>query len=144
MSRSSPVTRLLPLVAAFVACAAVAASTTQAQKEIATAKVHATVAAQIDTLDGVHLHLHHVINCLVGPKGTGFDTAAGDPCKDHGNGAIPDATGDKPLQGRLRAALADAEAGLKAESLHAIGQDAGKAAAGLQAAPAASGSSSSW
>ena len=27
-----------------------------------------------------HKHLHHAVNCLVGPSGAGFDAAAGNPC----------------------------------------------------------------
>jgi hypothetical protein len=37
-----------------------------------------------------HARLHHTINCLVGPQEDGFDAKELNPCKDFGNGAIPD------------------------------------------------------
>jgi hypothetical protein len=42
-------------------------------KEVATAARHAGLAAQAADLKGTQTHLHHVLNCLVGPKGQGFD-----------------------------------------------------------------------
>jgi uncharacterized membrane protein len=41
-------------------------------------------------LQQVTLHLHHVLNCAVGPDGMGFDAAAGNPCKGQGNGFLSD------------------------------------------------------
>jgi hypothetical protein len=38
----------------------------------------------------VSLHLHHVVNCLVGPNDPMFDKAAGNPCQGQGNGILPD------------------------------------------------------
>jgi hypothetical protein len=34
--------------------------------------------------------MQSAINCLVGPKGDGFDAAAPNPCAASGNGLIPD------------------------------------------------------
>ncbi|MGH8428049.1 MAG: hypothetical protein ACRES7_08730 [Gammaproteobacteria bacterium] len=86
---------------------------TAVQQEIATAGVHATLAASADSLTMTHTHLHHVVNCLVGPKGAGFDTSAENPCKGMGKGAIPDAGSNSKLLGILKNALATANAGLK-------------------------------
>lgn len=128
-------------LATGVACAAFAQGATN---EASIAHAHALMAQNAKTVAMAHAHLHHVINCLVGPKGTGFDAKAANPCKGQGNGAIPDAAGNAALQGSLKAAVADAQAGLKAESLAAIQMDAGKAATGLQNDTAAKASSSSW
>ena len=125
------------------ACTAFA-QTHSAKDEISTAHAHAHMAQSATSVAMAHTHLHHVINCLVGPGGSGFDAAAGTPCKGQGNGAIPDATADHALHAKLESALADAQAGLKTESLAAVQQTAGKAAAGLQDGSSAKASSSSW
>ena len=69
------------------------------------------------------MHLHHVVNCLVGPKGKGFDTSNANPCKDYGNGAIPDMK-DPNQKKALQAALAKANAGLKSKDMAAAQKDA--------------------
>jgi hypothetical protein len=51
---------------------------------------HAGFAAKYDALKEVSLHLHHVINCVVGPQDKMFDAAAGNPCQSQGNGFLPD------------------------------------------------------
>ena len=56
------------------------------------AETHAGLAAKAGSLDGVHQHLHHALNCLVGPAGNGFDAKEMNPCANAGNGAIPDTT----------------------------------------------------
>jgi hypothetical protein len=58
---------------------------------ISTAATHAGMAASGTDVVGVRRHLHHVLNCLVGPDGQGFDAAAGNPCGAAG-GAIPQTT----------------------------------------------------
>ncbi|HVX04117.1 MAG TPA: hypothetical protein VHA71_03240 [Rhodanobacteraceae bacterium] len=125
------------------ACAA-NAQTSSAQTEISTAHAHALMAQSATSVAMAHTHLHHVINCLVGPGGNGFEAAAGNPCKGQGKGAMTDASSDHALHAKLESALGDAQAGLKSESLAAVQQDAGKAAAGLQDASTAKAGSSSW
>ena len=115
------------------ACAAFA-QPHSARNEINTAHAHALMAQSATSVAMAHTHLHHVINCLVGPAGKGFDAAAGDPCKGQGNGAIPNSAADHALHAKLESALGDAQAGLKSESLAAVQQEAGKAAAVLQGA----------
>ncbi|MDE2463588.1 MAG: hypothetical protein KGO02_07740 [Alphaproteobacteria bacterium] len=86
-------TRLLGasmLVAAVSALPAAAAG--NVATEIHTAALHAGFSAKSSTIKMVHAHMHHALNCLVGPKGMGFDSSALDPCKNQGNGAIVDAT----------------------------------------------------
>ena len=58
--------------------------------EIVTAGTHAQLAAQAADLDMVHMHLHHTVNCLVGPTGAQFDATNLNPCAGSGTGAIPD------------------------------------------------------
>lgn len=112
------------------------AESSAAKKEVATAHAHALMAQSADKIATAHTHLHHVVNCLVGTKGTGFDAAAGNPCKGQGNGAIPDTASDQALQTKLKSALSDAQAGLKSASLATAHQQAAKAAAALQDTPA--------
>lgn len=120
------------------------AQTHSAKDEISTAHAHTVMAQSATSVAMAHAHLQHVINCLVGPDGSGFEAAAGTPCKGQGNGAIPDAATDHALQAKLERALADAQAGLKSASLAAVHQDAGKVAAGLQEGPAPKTGSSFW
>ena len=63
--------------------------------ELKTAIDHAGYSAKSEALSQVHLHLHHTLNCLVGPKDKLFDPAAGNPCNGQGNGYLPDAQAAK-------------------------------------------------
>jgi hypothetical protein len=87
--------------------------------EVATAAQHAGFAAQAASIEQAHMHLHHTVNCLVGPKGQGFDPNEANPCQKLGDGAIPD-TADATTKAKLTAALAKAEAGLKSDDLTAV------------------------
>lgn len=84
--------------------------------EIATAATHATLAVQSGALDGVHMHLHHTLNCLVGPGGTGFDAKQVNPCAGSGSGAIPDET-DAAKKKALESAANTVRAGLAASDM---------------------------
>ena len=98
---------------AFAALLLPAAAFADAHSEIVNAATHAGLAAQGADLAAVHMHLHHTLNCLVGPSGAGFDAHEINPCANAGNGAIPDATGaakKKALEAAAvatRAAIAD-------------------------------------
>jgi len=100
-------------------------------QEAATAAVHAGLAAQGASIEQVHMHLHHTVNCLVGPKGQGFDAKEANPCQKLGDGAIPDTT-DQAVKPKLTAALARAEAGLKSDDLAAAKKAATEAQAALK------------
>ena len=100
-------------------------------QEAATAGTHAGLAAQGTSIDQVHMHLHHTVNCLAGPKGKGFDAKEANPCEKLGNGAIPDAT-DAAQKEKMTKALARAEAGLKSDDLAAARKDATEAQAALK------------
>jgi hypothetical protein len=60
-----------------------------AAQEAATGGTHAGLAAKAATIEQVHMHLHHTVNCLVGPTGQGFDAKEANPCQKLGSGAIP-------------------------------------------------------
>lgn len=122
---------LLALVLPISAYAADAGSA--ATKQASTASAHAGMALGAADLKMAQTHLHHVVNCLVGTAGTGFDAAAGNPCKGMGNGAIADAKGDTATEVKLNAALAQAKDGLAATTLEAAHADAQKAMGTLQA-----------
>lgn len=125
--------RSIALAAALAAPAVVLFSTmsfaADASKEVSTAAAHAGMGASATVLDTVHAHLHHTVNCLVGPKGAGYDPKQADPCKGMGAGAIPD-TADVAKKKALEDAVAKANAGIAASDLTA----AKKAAADTEAA----------
>ncbi len=116
-------------IAVVVATLPASVLAADASKEAATSEMHAGLAARATTIEQVHVHLHHAVNCLVGPKGQGFDSHEANPCQSLGDGAIPDTT-DASTKAKLNAALAHAQAGLKSDDLAA----ARRAAAETQAA----------
>lgn len=89
------------------------------QEEIRTALTHAGFASKYDTLKEVDLHLHHVLNCLVGSKDSRFDAAAGNPCQGQGNGVIADlsSSGGKDAVYEARWAARIAEEALTMKTL---------------------------
>ena len=84
--------------------------------EIATAATHATLASQAGTLAGVQTHLHHAINCIVGPGDSRFDAKQLNPCAGAGSGAIPDMR-DATKKKALKAAATTARGGLATTDL---------------------------
>ena len=91
--------------------------------EINNAATHAGLAAQAANINGVHTHLHHALNCIVGPAGDGFDPKSMNPCAQSGNGAIPDET-DAAKKAQLAAAKNDLTTGLAETDLAAAQADA--------------------
>ena len=100
--------------------------------EISTAATHATLASEAGALDGVHTHLHHTLNCLVGPGGTGFDAKQINPCAGSGSGAIPD-TSDAAKKKELEEAANTVRAGLVASDMTTAKKAASDAATELKA-----------
>lgn len=84
--------------------------------EVKTAATHAGLAAKAGDINMVHTHLHHALNCIVGPGGEGFDAGQANPCAAAGAGAIPDTT-DAAMKTKLAAAAKDAAAGIAATDL---------------------------
>ena len=120
------------LIASAFALALPTAALADVSAELTVASSHAGYAAKAAAIDMVHMHLHHVVNCLVGPSGMGFDATNANPCAKAGNGAIPEASAaQKP---KLQAALTSANAGLAASDLAAAQKDATDAGAAIDSA----------
>lgn len=103
--------------ASLCACAALgvvgllpASALADGPQAVGIAANHAGLAANAGGIDMVHTHLHHVLNCLVGPGGDGFDAAPGNPCGMAG-GAIPQ-TADAATKTKLQTAATQAKAGI--------------------------------
>lgn len=107
-----PFVKICAAALAGSALAAAAFAASPARQEIATALQHAEFSEQASQLSAIHLHLHHVVNCLVGEHGTQFYPPAGDPCKGMGDGALNDVGSHAALKDRLEKILAEAEHGL--------------------------------
>jgi hypothetical protein len=118
--------KLSILFGAAALFAASAANAADVKGEIVNAETHANLAAQATAIDGVHMHLHHTLNCLVGPGGTGFDAKQMNPCANSGNGIIPDTT-DAAKKKSFEAAATKAQAGIAQTNL----ADAQKTAAAV-------------
>ena len=59
--------------------------------EISAAQISARSGSRnIFAIEDIHQRMQSAINCLVGPKGDGFDAKAPNPCAPSGNGVIPD------------------------------------------------------
>lgn len=99
-----------------------------AQKEVAIAHTHALMAENAQTVDKVHEHLHHVINCLEGPTGSDFKSQMENPCKGKGEGALPDSRGNSSRQNRLHQAVSQAKQGLNSDDLNQAQADARRVA----------------
>lgn len=117
--------RLTVICTAAMMLPLVALAAGDAAKEASTAATHASLSAKADSLKMAHAHLHHTLNCLVGPKGHGFDAKAENPCKDIGDGAIPD-TADAAQKKKLEHVAMQARAALKSKSLEKVQKDADK------------------
>ena len=100
--------------------------------EIVTAATHAELASKAADLSGTQMHLHHALNCLVGPGGMGFDPKNLNPCANSGAGAIPD-TSDAAERKALMAAADTARAGLAATDIKTAQKDAAATAQALKA-----------
>lgn len=80
-----------------------------------TAAQHAGFAAGSDGIDSVRAHMHHALNCLVGPDGEGFDASFGYPCDGMGGGAITD--GSSAMQAYYIEAAEYLRNGLRADAI---------------------------
>ena len=114
--------KLLPLSFAFAALLLPGSALADGHSQIVLAEQHAGLAAQSVDVALVHAHLHHALNCLVGPGGPGFDAHEMNPCANAGNGAIPDGGLLKKLPlgaAAVEARLGIAEPDLAKAQLHA-------------------------
>ena len=92
-------------------------------KEVSTAAQHAGFAVSAKDMKTTQMHLHHVVNCLVGPQGEGFDASFGNPCNGQGSGAISDTT-DSAVKASLQQALQQTLDGLKQSDMAAAQKNA--------------------
>lgn len=104
-------------------------SATDPQQGVVNARIHATVASKVDTIDAVHLHLHHVINCLEGPHGTLYSAKAEAQsayhCNDVGEkGAVDDPQAGSQARKLAQQAVREAVAGIHATTVNAGHHDA--------------------
>lgn len=99
--------------------AGLALAASDGTKELETAHEHAGYAAKADTLKKRQMHLHHVVNCLVGKEGKGFDDSVGNPCKDMGQGAIHDMDGSEAATRMMKQAAKLARIGTRIGSADA-------------------------
>jgi hypothetical protein len=126
--------RLAPALALAIALplAAHANPNDAVSKQVSTAAAHAGMALGAADLKMAHAHLQHVVNCLVGPSGAGYDAQQANPCKGMGQGAMVDAKGDAAQESRLQAALMQARQGVQATTVDEAHADAKKAMESLQ------------
>ncbi len=97
---------------------------------VSTAATHAGLAASGADLAGVQRHLHHVLNCLVGPGGEGFDATPGNPCAAAG-GAIPQ-TADAAAKDKLQKVATQVRTAIAGGNLDASKKAATEAQAALK------------
>src|SRR3569833_110796 len=101
--------------------------------ELTNAQPHAGLAAKAGSIDMVHTHMQHALNCLAGPGGDGFDAKAMNPCAQAGGGAIPDAS--SPAQkNKLQAVAATLKTGIANADMTAAQKTASDASAAIAAA----------
>lgn len=105
------------LLAMSVVIAASPAAASDLRAEIMNAAEHAEYSSEAETIGDAHFHLQHSLNCLVGPKGEGFDAHALNPCRGSGNGVIPD-TADPKLRATFQSAADSVRKGLAESDLH--------------------------
>lgn len=94
-----------------------------AASEIATAAQHAGLAAAAPNLAQTHMHLHHAMNCLVGPQDGDFDKTNMNPCAQQGKGAFPD-EGNAEIKVKLQGAMSAAADGIASSDEAAAKKDA--------------------
>ena len=109
--------------AAALLAAPLPAFAADAHGEAVTAATHADLAAKAADMAGTQMHLHHALNCLVGPSGKDFDAKNMNPCANSGNGAITDET-DPVKKAGLEKAADDAREALAATDLASAQRDA--------------------
>ena len=101
--------------------------------ELSTAQTHAGMSSTQTDIAMAQKHLQHAVNCLVGPAGTGFDAAAGNPCGKAGMGAIPDST-DAAQKAKLTSIAAAAKEGVGSSDLATVQKAAKDTVAAIAAA----------
>jgi hypothetical protein len=104
--------RTLGVVSAVLLCSGTSAwAVDLAVEKIATQITARSASRNVQRIEDVHQRMQSAINCLVGPKGEGFDMAAPNPCAASGNGLIPD-TPEAEKKEKYQTAVAKLKTGL--------------------------------
>jgi len=104
--------KVLRFVSALVLCSGTSAwAVDLAVEKIATQITARSASRNVQKIEEVHQRMQSAINCLVGPKGEGFDMAAPNPCAASGNGLIPD-TAEAEKKEKYQTAVAKLKTGL--------------------------------
>lgn len=85
----------------------------ESSKALETAITQVSAAIEADTLENIHKHLQHTVNCLVGEQGKGFDASVGNPCKGMRQSAINAMRGQQPATRLLKHAATLARIGTR-------------------------------
>lgn len=136
-------TRILVLVLALTALIAGGIASSQTieapsgafAEQLGTAITHAGFSATAEDQAMASRHLGHVLNCLVGEGGAGFNADWGHPCSGQGAGIANDLAGHPQapdLQALVDSAVALASQGVTQQSLTAVQAAAAGVAALLQ------------
>lgn len=124
--------RFLGLAIAMVALVGFAVAQGALETQLATAKQHAEFSMGAEEHETAVRHLGHVLNCIAGEGGEGFDGSWGHPCGGQGAGILADIE-EHAHAADLMAVLSSAHAlamqGVAEESLGAVHA----AAAGVRA-----------
>ena len=91
--------------------AAAASAADLAVEKIATQITARSASRNVQNIEDVHQRMQSAINCLVGPKGEGFNSAAPNPCAASGSGLIPD-TAEADKKDQYQAVAAKLKTGL--------------------------------
>lgn len=103
--------------------------------QLATAVQHAEFSMSADDHDMAVRHLGHVLNCIAGEGGEGFDGSWGHPCGAQGAGLVSDVAGvsnAEAIEAVLRAAHGLALDGVDTASIAAVHASAAGVRALLQ------------
>jgi hypothetical protein len=112
--------------------AALAQSAEALDTQVATAIAHAEFSMNAEEHAAAVMHLGHVLNCLAGEGGEGFDAAWGHPCGGQGDGILNDVAAHAQaddVMALVRSAHALAMEGVQSESVGGVHA----AAAGVRA-----------
>ncbi len=91
--------------------------------QVETAVQHAGFSRQAEDFESARRHLGHVLNCIVGEDGEGFDAGWGHPCDGLGQGIVVDAEAHPDhadLTAVLRAVETLAREGVEAETVGGV------------------------
>jgi hypothetical protein len=123
---------LLPFAIVVLAASGAVFAQDALETQLATAVQHAEFSMGADDMAMAVRHLGHVLNCIAGEGGEGFDGSWGHPCDGQGAGIVSDIAGHAAaddLMAVLRSAHGLAMEGVEAGSLGAVQA----AAAGVRA-----------